>query len=197
MKRFILVFAALVMVTAYAKAQFKQGDVELSFSGGLDSWSNSSTSSGSTHSDSRNLAILSVVPGFYVIDGLSLEAELGLFAEEKAKPAEFLLGNISYTYPIPESRVALFGRVGYGFSNAWQLPVPLGTVLRVSNDFDVGVFNAGAGVKILVSQGVALRAELNYKSHSWTTEYHSYYYSSKTEYTYSNTGLLLGFSILI
>jgi hypothetical protein len=143
------------------------------------------------------MAIISVVPGFYVIDGLSLEAELGLLAEEKGEPAQFLLGNVSYTYRIPDSKIALFGRVGYGVSNAVQLPVPLGIVSRVSNDFDVGVFNAGAGVKILVSQGAALRAELNYKSHSWTTEYHSYYYSSKTEYTYSNTGLLLGFSILI
>jgi hypothetical protein len=197
MKRLILLSTVIMMVTAHATAQFKQGDVELSFSGSLGSWSNSSTSSGSTHSDSRNLAILSVVPGFYVIDGLSLEAELGLLAEEKAKPAQFVLGNVSYTYPIPESRVALYGRVGYGVSNAIQLPVPLGIVSRVSNDFDVGVFNAGAGLKILVSQGAAIRVELNYKSHSWTTEYQSYYYSSKTDYTYSNTGLLLGFSILI
>jgi hypothetical protein len=197
MKRLILVSAVVMMVTAHATAQFKQGDVELSFSGSLGSLNASSTSSGYNHSESRNTAILSVVPGFYVIDGLSLEAELGLLAEEKAMPAQYLLGNVSYTYLIPESRVALFGRVGYGVSNSVQIPVQPGIVSRVTNNFDVGVFNAGAGVKILVSQGAALRAELNYKSHSWTTEYHSPYYSSKTEYTYSNTGLLLGFSILI
>jgi hypothetical protein len=197
MKRLILLSAVIMMVMADATAQFKQGDVELSFSGSLGSWNTSSTSSGYNLSQSRNVAIISVVPGFYVVDGLSLEPELGLLAEEKAKPAQFLLGNVSYAYRIPDSKIALFGRVGYGFSNAIQLPVQPGIVSRVSNDFDVGVFNAGAGVKILVSQGAAVRAELNYKSHSWTTEYHSPYYSSKTEYTYSNTGLLLGFSILI
>jgi hypothetical protein len=197
MKRFILLFAALLIVSAHSSAQFKQGDVELSFSGSLGSLSNSSNTSGYNYSESRNVAILSVVPGYYIIDGLSLEAELGLLAEEKASPAQYLLGNVSYTYRIPESRVALFGRVGYGVSNSIQIPMQLGIVSRVTSNFDVGVFNAGAGVKILVSQGAALRAELNYKSHSWTSEYHSAYYSSKTDYTYSNTGLLLGFSILI
>jgi hypothetical protein len=199
MKRLILLSAVVMMVTAHATAQFKQGDVELSFSGSLGSWNNSSSSSGYNYSESRNMAIISVVPGYYIVDGLSLEAELGLLAEEKAKPAQYLLGNVSYTYLIPESRVALFGRVGYGASNSVQIPVQLGIVSRVTNNFDVGVFNAGAGVKILVSQGAALRAEVSYKSHSWTTQYPGYFGGSsyKTEYTYSNTGLLLGFSILI
>jgi hypothetical protein len=145
------------------------------------------------------MATISVVPGYYLIDGLSIEAELGLLAVEKEDPAQFILGNVSYTYRLPDSRVALYGRIGYGVSNSVQLPVQPGIVSRVTNNFDVNVFNGGVGLKILVSQGAALRAELNYKRHSWTTEYHSYYggYSSKTDYTYSNTGLLLGFSILI
>jgi opacity protein-like surface antigen len=76
MKRFILLFAALLVASAHSSAQFKQGDVELSFSGSLGSLSNSSNTSGYKYSESRNVAILSVVPGYYIIDGLSLEAEL-------------------------------------------------------------------------------------------------------------------------
>lgn len=198
MRRIILRLGALLVLTSYSRAQFKQGDIELSFSGSLGSWTTSSTSNGRTSSDSRAYVFFAVTPGYYIVDGLSIEAELGLLAVEKMTPTEYLLGDISYTYRLPDSKVALFARVGYGFSNSAKYPMFGDALIKTSNELDVGVVNIGGGLKYIVSEGVALRAEINYRSHSWTSEYRGYGgSSSKTEYTYSNIGLLLGFSVLL
>lgn len=181
-------------------AQFQKGDVELSLSGSLGKVSSSSSGFGS-NSSSESFLLLSVSPGYYFGRGFSIEPEVGLLAVEDEEPGVSLIGNIAYTHRIPESDVALFLCVGYGVSNALSFPVPGGIPFRMSNEFDITVFNVGGGLKYVIKDAVALRLELNYRNHSWMQEYSYYGYSGPTSYTlersYSHIGLLVGFSVLL
>jgi hypothetical protein len=68
----------------------------------------------------------------------------------------------------------------------------------VSDGFDIDGVNAGAGAKYIIKNAVALRAELNYRNHSWTEESSNVFYQvPKSEYSYSNIGMLFGFSVLL
>lgn len=198
MKQIIRIMCMLLILCSFAVAQFQQGDVEIAFSGNFGSLETSRTSGGSTQSESSTYFNLSITPGYYVANGFSIEPEFALLAVEDEEPAQYVLGNISYTYRLPESDVALFGRAGYGVSNSIQFPVPGGINLRISDKFDVGVLNLGAGVKYVIKNAVALRTEMNYRRHSWTTESFSFFGGSfKSERTYTNIGLLFGFSVLL
>lgn len=200
MLRSILTIIAVMLLVSAADSQFKQGDVELSFFGNMGSFESKSTTSGlygDTYSDSRKYITISFASGYFIIDGLSLEPEVKWIAVEKTSPAFYLLGNISYTHLLPESKVGLFARVGYGVSNSILAPIFGGIIIRNSDKLDICTFNAGAGTKYLVHEHVALRVEINYKSQSWSRE--ETYWGTTTKYETSNTdiGLLLGFSILL
>jgi hypothetical protein len=181
-------------MASYSQAQFKKGDIEISFSGSAGSWKTSETFSGRTSSDSHSYIFMTCAPGLYIVDGVSIEAEIGLLAFEGMKPAQFLLGNISYTYLLSGSKLAPYARIGYGVSNSVPMPMFNGAPSRTSDGFKVGTLNAGCGVKFLVSKGAAARAEFNYKRSNWTNDLGS---SSSADNTNSNLGLLLGFSILV
>jgi opacity protein-like surface antigen len=180
-----------------SSAQFKKGDVELSFSGSLGSNTITESSSGGysfSNSSTEKYLFFSVSPGYYLLDGLSVEPEISFTANQHEQPAQYLLLNLSYTYLLPNSREALFLRAGYGISNSVQMPVLGAAVVHTSDKFNVGVLNLGAGAKFLVTQSVILRAEVNYRSHTWSND-EGYGYSD--DYAYSNVGLLVGFSILL
>lgn len=198
MKRIIIALSVLVILSSRTFAQFQQGNWELIFSGNLGSLESSTTVMGQTNSQSRTFANLSISPAYYIVDGLSIEPEFGLLAVEKQTPAQFILGNLSYTHRLPQTDIALFLRAGYGVSNSIQFPVPGGVAIRISEDFDVGVLNIGVGVKYIIKDIVALRSEVNYRNHSWTRESIGFYSPSYSqENSYKHIGLLLGFSILL
>lgn len=202
MKKCFLLAGALFVLSATMIGQFKQKDVELAFSGTLGSWSEKMTSGGSSHSESAKYLSLFVEPGFYVADGLSLEPEFGVMALENEPPTFYLLGNVSYTYLPPDSRTAIYALAGYGVSNAVQYPIYNGAIVKLSKKMDVTVLNVGFGIKALVSERVALRVGFNYKDHRYSPEntynYNPYGYTPSTvEYSYSNVGLLMGFSVLL
>ncbi len=195
MKLACVLLCGLVLSATTANAQFKRGDVELSFSGSIGSWSPPSTPAYKV--ESQNYASLYVVPGYYVADGLSVEPELGFMAVENSKPAQYLLLNLSYTYLIPETKAGCFVRAGYGLANALEYPFGNGIVVQASDKFNVGVLNLGVGAKFLISSSVLVRTEFNFKKHSWTEESTSPYYSYKWDFTESTIGLILGFSIVL
>lgn len=205
MRSTLLVLILSLIITSIAGAQFRKSDVELTFSGSFGAWETSSTSTGGsgtssysyTSSDSRNFLWLSIMPGYYIADGFSLEPELSVLAIEKSPPSFFFLGNISYTYSIPESKVAPFGRVGYGVSNGVTYPMFGNTPLKISKDLNIGVFNAGGGVKILLNSSIALRVEVNYRRFAWKDEYNYSFGSSKNDNKQSTTAFNFGFSVLL
>jgi hypothetical protein len=203
MRSVVTVASVLLLTASITCAQFKKGDVELSFSGSLGSWSNEFSDSYSggishTYSDSHNYLFVAISPGYYLEDGLSVEPELSLMAAEKSKPIQYLLLNLSYTYLLPNSVIAPYAIAGYGLSNSVQMAGMTVYPLLASNKFNVGVFNAGAGVKFLLNRFVVLRTEINYKSHAWSeTQDYGYGMTDKTETNLSFFGLQLGISVLL
>ena len=203
MRAVITLTSVLLLTAAVACAQFKKGDVELSFSGSVGSWSDrySDSYSGGTSyssSDSHNYVFLAVSPGYYLADGLSVEPELSLIAAEESKPIQYLLMDLSYTYLLPNSNVAPYARAGYGVSNSVQMAGMTVLPIEASSKFNIGVFNAGAGVKFLLNRYVVLRTEINYKSHAWSNiEDYGFGMSDKSESMMSFFGLQFGFSVLL
>lgn len=175
---------------------FHSGAVELNFL--LDAGKMTTTyESGyllGSHSNSSTYLNFSVLPGFFVAEGFSIEPEVSFLAVEKSKPAYSIIPNISYTYLFPESRTAVFARAGYGLSNSYSM---FGLLVRQSNKMDVGIFNVGAGIKYLVSDGATLRIELNYKSSNHEEENSYWGYSSSASSTLESTRILVGFSLLL
>jgi hypothetical protein len=152
----------------------------------------------STSSESNNYAFISVTPGYYLIDRLSIEPEIGLLSEQHYSPSQYLLLNLSYTYMIPDSKEALYARAGYGIANSVQLPIMSSAIANMSDKLNIGIFNVGVDAKFLLTQSVALRTELNCRSHKWSNSSDFDIGSSYTsDMSMSNVGLLLGFSILL
>jgi opacity protein-like surface antigen len=200
MKKTLFIIALLAANLEAAFAQFEQGTVEMSLTGtaGYQKVSVSGGSTSSSSSESLGYLYLNTTFGYYLTDGLSLEPQLGTFLMENEPPSESILLNLSYTKPITNTSVALFCRIGYGLGNAISY-VALGMApLRMTNDWDVQIFNMGGGLKILVAENIALRAELNYRSETYDLRDVLYSNtSSDIEYTFSNTALLFGFSVLL
>lgn len=205
MNKFFMYFTISIFMVTCSLAQFKKGDVELSFSGSFSSLTSQTTattnstyySGSTTNSDTRTSAYLSVAPGYYFLDNFSIEGEFGISAIEKVQPAQYLLLNLAYTYLIPDSKAALFAHAGYGLSNSVALSYFNNYLVRTSDGFDVGIINLGAGMKFLMTSHVLLHTEVNYRIHNWSNEFSLFGITGKEDMKYSNISLLFGFSILI
>lgn len=165
----------LVLFTSSLHGQFKKGDVEFSFMATIDKHSERTENYPFNVSiDPVTVFYLSLNPGYYIIDGLSVEPEFSIFANSNSKPATSLIGNVSYTYKAESSPLAVYARAGYGFSNGYYYPAVRGAAYRISSRFDVGILNAGVGVKFLFGTSAVIRAEVNYKEQSSEQEYYAY-----------------------
>jgi hypothetical protein len=140
---------------------------------------------------------LALSPGYFVLDGLSIEPQIGMLVQKNEKPAWLFLGSLSYTYAIPQSNVAPFLRAGYGVSNAIPLPIDHTLIGRATDKLDVGVLELGGGLKLKATEGAYLRAEIGYRKSSWSREYSWYGYSTTIDYTYSTIALALGFTVIL
>lgn len=196
MKSVVALVSLLLFTYSNGRAQFKKGDVELSFFGTMGSWTSSYSGPNFSSSTTEKYLSINVTPGYYLADGLSVEPQLGLTWIERSKPSEYLLLNLSYTYLLPESRVGVFAAAGYGIGNSEQYPMT-NVAVQVSDKFNVGVLNMGVGAKFLISKDVLIRTELNYRADSWTEEYSNPYYSISSDNKQSAISLLAGISILL
>ncbi|MBI3577849.1 MAG: outer membrane beta-barrel protein [Ignavibacteriales bacterium] len=205
MRSSLLILTLSLLLTSIANAQFRQSDVELTFSGSFGAWESSvkatSTSSNYTFTytsaETRNFVSLSIAPGYYIFDGLSVEPQIGIIAVEKREPTFFLLGNISYTYSIPDSRVAPFALIGYGISNAVTYPMYGEAPIQASHDLNIPIFNAGGGIKTLLTSDIVLRAEINYRKFMWTDSSNNSFGTGTSDNKHSTTAFIFGFSILL
>jgi hypothetical protein len=191
--------ALLILLSGTVLGQ-KKGDIELSVAGTF----GSSNMSRSGSSSDTKFAVLSVSSGFYLIDGLSLEPEIGWIAMEDDFPGWLFLGNLSYTYPEidQQHRIAPFIRIGYGVSNSYQL-LTTQLLIRTGNKLDVGVLNVGGGVKVGLVESAFLRAEVFYRQYNWTynDSYYDYtsrrYLTQSIDYKLTNIGMSMGVSIIL
>lgn len=205
MKNLVLVlfilFAAQILTPAQTDNNlFHKGSWELNFTGSLGSIESSAEYSSSyfsgEESESRKYFELGITPAYYLIDALSIEPEINIFALEKSQPSFLFLGNLAYTFKIKNSNVYPFLRAGYGISNSIQIPVNR-DISRMSNSLDIGILNLGGGIKVSLSESVLLRTELNYRKFTYTNDDSNIFYNSSYTYKLSSIALLLGFSILL
>ncbi|MDP3150854.1 MAG: outer membrane beta-barrel protein [Ignavibacteria bacterium] len=206
MRNVKMIIAAVILLSSTQFAQYKKGQWELGFTGSVGSTTQSSKSSGTSGSYDNSIDTdffdISLLPGYYLLDGFSIEPEFGFFAIKDEKPSYNLIANLSYTFMFPYSSNAFFIKAGYGLGNAYALPMADEFLVRVSNKFDVTILNLGTGVKFFVGEKVYIRCEANYRIQSWQREYSysypPYYYSNdKSEYSWKTLRLKVGLGILI
>jgi opacity protein-like surface antigen len=167
--RIFFVAVALFCGWASLYSQTKQGAWELSFSGNVGSVSTTTkykSSFGSSEFKGEAQGFLALVarPGFYIVNGLVLEPEILWTAIEGTEPSFSLSGNLAYNFDIPKSRVTPFVLIGYGTGNAGPFFQRL--LFRTSDKFNVSLLNLGAGVKVFVTERVALRTEYRFQRFS-------------------------------
>jgi len=173
------------------RSPFEQGDFELSMLGNAGKESLKSTYAGITFDDqSYEYVSLNFCLGYYILDGLSIEPEVDWFAQEDVTPSISGTLNLSYTQRIPESIIAPFVRIGYGFGNTIFVQSKPDFPYIILRSGTVRLVNLGAGIKISISPDVIVRTELKYKNESdqESDDFHT---------THTNLGLYFGFSILI
>jgi hypothetical protein len=181
---FFLTASVTAQVTDLSERQhFEGGDWEALIAVALGLSASSTESSNfypSYGEDKQFFFELSVTPGFYIIDGLSLEPELDmkLFGTSSLS----LIGNISYTFHIPGEEVYPFLRIGFGKSS-FMCEDSFGS-------FNSNVFSAGGGLKIIQSASFAVRLEVNYKRF---ISNRTYYYTETDNIKYFNSGVGIKF----
>lgn len=188
MKKFFISFILLVAFVGYLNAQFKQGDFELGFTGTA-GWQNYS----SANNISMKYASLSLLPGYYVIDGLSIEPEIGMTFIERIKPAFFFVGNLSYTFLLPPRMpIGVFARIGYGVANSSHIP---GEIFYSGGYLDTksNIFNLGVGAKFLLDPKVYIRSEIIYRNINTKYKWEGDEFSEKSEFIV----FLIGLGIVI
>lgn len=194
----MLAFVSLLAGTS--QAQFTKGSWELSLTGGLNSLSLSR--SGSSSSTSSTVLDVNISPGYYFIDGLSFEPEIGMFADlssgSNSKAYLKFVGNVSYTFYSADKSFAPYVKAGIGTSNGIEIFFSglQGALPETLSDSysSVTILNAGLGMKFLVAKSAAVRTELNYRKQSY-----SYTGSSggSLDYSYANIGFMFGVSLVI
>ncbi len=203
MKRLQCIIILLVTNILLCYAQFEKGHVELTLMGTA-GYEKEKTSSNS-NSESIGYVSINTCAGYYFIDGLSIEPQLGLLAIENMSPAESVLLNLSYTGRITNSNIALFLRGGYGVANALSTPILNNLPIGPRDKWDVHILNIGAGIKFIIKENITFRCEVNYRTESYPyTTYNyvylgnSYGYNPETiDYTLSYYGILFGFSVIL
>ena len=213
MRRIILVLEIFLIITSgYAQVDekserkfYKQGDWEFGYALNIGG-SSEQTKQTSTYSDGSSqysytydntekgfYSHLGVSTGYYLINGLSIEPELNinLYFDEISVS---LLGNLCYTFYLPQKNIYPYLKLGYGLSDE-----PGDSYL--SESLSLKTINAGAGLKFMYFPGMAFRVEINYRnlngSNGYSYSYPSYTSSDTNETTISVISVSLGISILL
>jgi hypothetical protein len=205
MKRIFFILIIFVIFTSgYAQVDekserkfYKQGDWEFGFALniGVSSeqtkqtsiYSDDSSEYSYTYDDTEKgfYTHLGVSTGYYIINGLSIEPEFDINVYNWEISAS-LLANLCYTFNLPQNNIYPYLKLGYGLS----------TEPGSSNLFeflDIKTINAGAGIKLTYSSGMAFRMEINYRNlKGLNTDYYSTY-----ETTTSVIAISFGASILL
>jgi hypothetical protein len=177
----------VVLTAASLCAQPREGkNKELSLSGSYQTYSSG------TSAKSGGALLISPRLGFFVKGGLEIEPELLALFASRGSPVYMLNGNISYNF-ISENKGVPFLLVGYGVSNT----VPMFNVPMLIMDFSVGVLNFGGGVKIFVTEDVALRVEYRYQSFNGEEKTYSGSYSYTQKIDIRSHTVQFGFSFLL
>lgn len=202
-----------------SRSYFKQGDVEFNFSTNLGVGFSTSNVFQTTqnffpydssyneysynYSDRRFNLLFTTSIGYCVIDGLTIEPELDINLITDDETSISVIGNLTYNFNISKKSIYPFIKVGYGLSNYNNNNYYYYGYANESSgsSLDTRVINAGAGLKILYSSGMALKLEINFKNFNYSTsDSYSNEYSQSTYKIDSDMNVIslsIGFSILL
>ena len=136
--------------------------VELSLSGAYQHLSND-------NNRGSGAFLLSPRVGVFVVGGLELEPEFTLLAASGSDPMYVVNANISYNFSTAGKSFP-FILVGYGLSNT----IPVFGLPMLNYGFSAGVLNIGAGIKIYVTDDIAVRLEYRYQHFTGDGETQNY-----------------------
>ena len=200
MKRIIRVLAiSLIITSGYAQVNekperqfYKQGDWEFRYSSNIGSISIQTIDPTYYNYEENGIYLnIGIATGFYIINGLSIEPELDINLCSEGLSLS-VLGNLCYTFYIPQKNIYPYIKLGYGVSND-----PKNTEDLFEN-LDFKTVNAGAGVKFMYFPDMAFVAEINYRNLSGSnTFYQGTPDAYTTESTSSIISVLVGISILL
>lgn len=216
MKRIIFILIIFVFITSgYTQVNdnlerqfYKKGNWELSFSSNIGNsgmqtkrttisyYSYDSSQYYNTHDYTENAIYLNlgVSTGFYIFNGLSIEPEFTINSYSGGFSVT-MLGNLCYTFDIPQKNIYPYIKFGYGLSGE-----PSNSGPSNSGSLNLKTINAGAGVKIMYFPDMAFKMEINYRNLSGSNGYsysdQSYTSSDTYETSTSIISVSLGISIL-
>ena len=196
MSRIGVLTILLLGLALSARGQTEQGSWELSLSSNFGLVSRSTEYSGplgssQSEGESEGFLTLALRPGYYLADGLAIEPEFLWTAIEGIPPSFSLSGNLAYNFRIEGSRATPFILLGYGLGNA--IPVFQRVAVRTSDEWDIPVVNAGAGVKFFATDEVALRLEYRFQRYSQEESSGSASWNSSTQFHNVFVGIALFF----
>jgi opacity protein-like surface antigen len=164
----------IALAASTSPAQPREGkNKELSLSGGYQNFSSGSSSG------SSSAFLVSPRLGFFVFKGLELEPEALLMLSSGSDAVYVVNANVSYNF-ISLNKGVPFLLIGYGRANT----VPFFSVPLGQTGVGVGVVNLGTGVKIYLSEDIALRLEYRFQKfygQGETTSYGSFSYTEKVD----------------
>lgn len=196
MKKNLLILAAVLMFAASANPQFRKDNFEVGISTSLGSLSATNANPWLPDYSTYYFTFLSGFAGYYLFDGWSIEPEFGIFAVENNRPAQFIIGNLSYTKMRKNSPFAFFGKIGYGLSNSVILTYSAKPLLINPDNFDTKIISVGMGVKYLIDYQIALRGEFNYKFQSRSITVGTVSDHTTSDSKYETFSFVLGASFL-
>lgn len=188
---FLIITSGNAQVNEKSERKFyKQGDWEFGFSSNIGSIS-IKTIDPTNYEYTENGIYLNVgiSTGFYLINGLSIEPEFDINLCSEGLSLS-VLGNICYTFYIPQKNIYPYIKLGYGISND-----PKNTDELFEN-LNFKTVNAGVGVKFIYFPGMAFMTEINYRNLSGSN---TFYQGTPDTYTIESTSsiisVLVGISI--
>lgn len=199
MKLKIAVILLLMNICAHAQINGKR--VELSFSGAFGEAKLSYESTSPTYSYTSDgkfhyYLFSNIRFGYLLNANFEVEPEIQVLLLENVDPSYSINANLVYNIGIDSSRIKPFLLIGYGIGNA----VPFyGSLFNIEsyegNKLSVNQFNAGLGMKIFITNNIAIRNEYRFQKYSYTKDYSNIRTTSK--YTYYFHQLLFGVSFLL
>lgn len=167
MRKIYFIILLILSIPIISQAAFQKGDVEFGTFLTAGASNIDYSNYGVTVSQSTNFLIWSVDAGYYVKDNLSIGPEYGLMAVKNVAPASFGIINLSYTFEPKVPKFAAYIKGGVGLGNG--LPIPnIIEMDKLSDNWDVTIYQVGTGIKFLFTNNVLLKGEINYRTVNYT-----------------------------
>ena len=182
-----------------SRSYYKQGDFEVNFSTNLGvgfptfDFSNSTEFNPYNYGSGNNYFVFLITGaiGICIIDGLAVEPEFDINLITDSELSTSIIGNLVYNFNIPRKNIYPFLKLGYGVSN-YKTDYYYYNAFS-DNSLDTGILNAGAGLKLVYSSGMAMKLEINYKRFSYSNPYNDY--NGQILYTIDAAVDILSFSL--